>query len=543
MSSLADAFSLLDQHIEQHRLATKTPSIAIAITDKENELFQAAYGYADLAGKHPLTTEHLFEIGSVGKSFTAIALLQLYEEGKLDLQAPITAYLPWFAVNSKYEPIRIHHLLTHSAGLTVGADVSGDMRYAAWVLRETTTGFAPGTQFHYSNAGYKALGILLQELTGKSYAETIKERILDPLGMSNTDPVITHETRKRLAQAGAHWYDDRPHHHSHEIVPATWLETATADGCIASTVGDMAIYLRMLLNGGVGNGKRLLQPKSYALLTDRMIEMDKDKVYYGYGLWTQIEDEHTYFGHTGGMVGYTTIMEADAQAGLGFIVLMTEPGTRGMIPYLWPLLRAGLSEEVLPSLPSLPNAFKIKQAKDYVGRYWHGEKMLTVTAENEQLYLQVDDELTLLESRWSDHFFAHHPDFDRFLIQFGRAKLADHEDKKAVVEILHGADWYVKEGGDRQEEFEIPKSWSNYVGHYRSHNPWYSNFRVVIQKDQLRLFWPGGDSKLLVPLANGQFRIGEDEHSPEHIQFDTVVNDEAWRATWSGNAFYRFFTP
>jgi CubicO group peptidase (beta-lactamase class C family) len=371
MSNLAAAWVRLDEHIERHRQAAQTPSMALAITDREKVLHTAVLGHADLAGQLPLTADHLFEIGSVGKSFTAIALLQLVEEGKLDLQAPITHYLPWFAVQSQYEPITVHHLLCHAAGLTVGADVSGDMRYAAWVLRETATGFAPGAQHSYSNAGYKVLGVLLQTLTGQSYAQTMQERILRPLHMHHTDPVITHDTRKRLAQAGAYWYDDRPHHHTHGIVPATWLETGTADGCLASTVGDMAVYLRMLLN----NGRPLLKPESYALLTGRAMELEKDTSYYGYGLHTQVaEDGRILIGHGGGMIGYTTIMQADTRLGLGIIVLMTHPGTNGMWPTVWPLLRAAFDEEPLPELPPLPDATIIKNGADYVGDYHCGPR-------------------------------------------------------------------------------------------------------------------------------------------------------------------------
>jgi hypothetical protein len=425
--------------------------------------------------------------------------------------------------------------LCHAAGLTVGADVSGDMRYAAWVLRETATGFAPGAQHSYSNAGYKVLGVLLQTLTGQSYAQTMQERILRPLHMHHTDPVITHDTRKRLAQAGAYWYDDRPHHHTHGIVPATWLETGTADGCLASTVGDMAVYLRMLLN----NGRPLLKPESYALLTGRAMELEKDKSYYGYGLHTQVaEDGRILIGHGGGMIGYTTIMQADMRLGLGIIVLLTHPGTNGMWPTVWPLLRAAFEEEPLPELPPLPDATIIKNGADYVGDYHCGHKTLAITAESNHLTLHANNDIIQLESRGPDHFYAPRPDFDRFLIQFGRKG-----EDGAVVELFYGGDWYVNGRYTGPTDFDIPADWLAYPGHYRCHNPWYSNFRVVLRKGALWHIWPDGSGSKMVALGDGRFRFGDADHSPERLQFDTIVNGEAWRVTWSGNAFYRFFTP
>ena len=536
MANLTEAWARLDRHVERHRLATNTPGIALAITDKEKVLHTAVFGHADLARQVPLTADHLFEIGSVGKSFTAIALLQLVGEGKLDLHQPITHYLPWFKVQSRYEPITVHHLLCHSAGLTVGADVSGDMRFAAWVLRETETGFAPGEHHRYSNAGYKLLGVLLQTLTGQSYAETMTERILRPLQMTRTDPVITHETRKRLAQAGAHWYDDRPHHHTHGIVPATWLETATPDGCLASTAEDMAIYLQMLLNGGAP----LLTPESYALLTSRAIELEKDKSYYGYGLHTTVEENGTILiGHGGGMVGYSTIMQADMDLGIGIIALMTQPGTYGMWPYFWPLLQAGMNGEPLPEVPPLPDQTVVKNCADYVGQYQCGEKVLEITAADDHLFLHVNSETILLENRQPDHFFAHHPDFNLFLLHFGR----EGEKDGPVVELFYGNDWYVNGRYQGSTEFDIPNEWLAYPGHYRCHNPWYTNFRIVLRKGELWHIWPNGSGSKMVDLGDGRFRFGNGDHSPERLQFDSIVNGEAWRAVWPGNAFYRFFTP
>jgi hypothetical protein len=82
-----------------------------------------------------------------------------------------------------------------------------------------------------------------------------------------------------------------------------------------------------------------------------------------------------------------------------------------------------------------------------------------------------------------------------------------------------------------------------YPGHYRSHNSWYSNFRVVLRKGELLLIEPNGDEELLKPLENGHFRIGADPGSPERIRFDTLIEGRADRAIFSGCPYYRTFTP
>jgi hypothetical protein len=87
-----------------------------------------------------------------------------------------------------------------------------------------------------------------------------------------------------------------------------------------------------------------------------------------------------------------------------------------------------------------------------------------------------------------------------------------------------------------------PAEWAAYAGHYRCHNPWMSNFRVVLRGADLLFVYPSGAEQQLVPLREARVRIGDDP-SPETLAFDTLVDGEAWRAWYSGSAYYRFFTP
>ena len=145
----------LNTFITQHLALEPAAGIALALTDREHTLHIGTYGYANLDAKIPIRPDHLFQIGSIGKSFTAIALLQLYEQGQLDLHAPVAQYLHWLEIPKKYNPqpsapqpsapqspapITIHHLLTHTAGIVMGTDESPTMFGEAWNLRHTATG-------------------------------------------------------------------------------------------------------------------------------------------------------------------------------------------------------------------------------------------------------------------------------------------------------------------------------------------------------------------------------------------------------------------
>jgi CubicO group peptidase (beta-lactamase class C family) len=144
----ARAYERIDALVAQHMRANGTPGVALAVTSREGLLRVETYGYADIKSRRPVTPETLFEIGSISKSFTAICLLQLREEGKIDLQQPVTKYLPWFSVQSRFEPITVHHLLTHTSGLPRDRDDIPSSLFQAAALSERETGYAAGKKIH-----------------------------------------------------------------------------------------------------------------------------------------------------------------------------------------------------------------------------------------------------------------------------------------------------------------------------------------------------------------------------------------------------------
>ena len=149
-------------------------------------------------------------------------------------------------------------------------------------LADTEVGFAPGEHFWYSNVGYRVIGLMLERVTGQGYPQLVSERILERLGMDESEPWIVQEMRPRLAQATVPAFDDRPWRPQHGLVPATWIDSAEADGCICSSGGDLAIYLRALMT----RDERLLSPESWAAMLAPHVEIDQDDEgeHYGYGI-------------------------------------------------------------------------------------------------------------------------------------------------------------------------------------------------------------------------------------------------------------------
>jgi CubicO group peptidase (beta-lactamase class C family) len=220
----------------------------------------------------------------------------------------VTGYVPWLSLASPGGEITLHHLLTHTAGLVESSDLAPASTYDVVALAGTETGYPPGAHRHYSNLGYRAVGVILERVTGRSYPELVQRGVLDRLGLRESTPAMVHDTRRRLPGGHAPFYDDRPWRPEHGLVPGPWVESAEADGCLCCTTEDLAAYLRALWSGG-----DLLSDASLAAMRTAHLPREGDG--YGYGL----EVDGDGFGHLGDMLGYVSYMRADTAAGIGAV--------------------------------------------------------------------------------------------------------------------------------------------------------------------------------------------------------------------------------
>jgi D-alanyl-D-alanine carboxypeptidase len=516
-----------------------TPGLSMGITDRNRTLRVSSYGYANIDSKRQVNNGTLFEIGSISKSFTDIALLQLVEEGRLDLNKPVRDYLPSFQVRSRYLPITSHHLMTHTAGIVTGTEGTlGDLP-AMCQLRETEASCPPGEFFHYSNDGYKVLGLLLEALRGEGCGEVVEERILGLLGMSSSKAQITHELRPKIAVAYQDLYDDHPRSRKGLLVEAPWIESDTSDGSIVSTSDDMAKFLRMLLNRGKGPRGAILSEGSYALMTSPLVGRGQglQDDHYGYGLSIRKREGLTDVGHTGGMVGHFSSVLMDLDAGLGVVVMINGPGAAEEVSeYVLSVMRAASSHGRLPKQRRVFPESAVENQESCVGRYASSSRTIEIVAKGQRLAVKVPGGQIMLEKVEQDYFHADHPDFRMFLLRFIR-----YEGR--VNEVCYGGESFARIGSTVQELPDAKPDWAGYVGHYRSYDPWLSNFRIILRRSSLFLVSPGGHEEVLVPRSDGSFRVGEDERMPEGIRFDWVVDGVSMRAIYSGTDLYRTFTP
>lgn len=535
--SLRPAFRLIDRYAAQMMQGANTPGLSLALVDRSGVITVRSYGYADIGRRIPVTPATRFEIGSISKSFTAIALLQLRDEGKFDPSRPVRDYLPWFTPASRWRPVTSHDLLTHTAGLPADRDDIPSSRAQAYLARERTLGSAPGSRWAYSNIGFQVMGVVLETLTKQRYPDIIRTRILEPLGMTGAAAEFTNETRPRLAVGYLPLYDDRPARPDDPLVEATWIEYGSGDGAIVANSTELGAYLTMLLNRGDGPRGRVLSEAGYTALMTPHARTERGGDHYGYGMFLGTLDSLPVFYHSGGMLGYTSYLIGVPSLGIGAVAFVNGPGDPDDVArFALQALAAAASGGSLPELPPIISPAHVDEPGRFAGRFLapNGDSLLFM-ASGDSLFLVRGDRRDLLLHYGETSFLGPVPDFGLYPIRFGRTA-------EGVTEVWCGEAWYAGEHYTGPRRFVTPKEWRAYEGHYRIMQPWEPDFRIVLRKGQLWWIGPDGAEEPLTPTGPRTFRVGE-AGSAEVLQFADVVDGGALRATLSGMAYYRYFAP
>lgn len=533
---LRPVFRLIDQYAAQMMQEEGTPGLALALVDRAGVLTVRTYGYADLERKIPVTPSTRFEIGSISKSFTVVSLLQLAEAGKFDPRAPVTRYLPWFTPKTKWRPLTSHDLLTHTSGLPGDRDDVPSSLAQGYMARLRTLGSAPGTHWAYSNIGYQVLGQILGKLDQKPYYQSITERILKPLGMTHTEAQFTHATRLNLAVGYDGLYDDRPARPDDPLVVSPWIEYGSGDGAIVSTAGDMGLYLTMYLNQGRGpNGVVLPEGQLRTMMTP-FASTGRGEGSYGYGMGIDQLDGRPLFLHTGGMLGYTSVLMGEPSLGIGAVAFVNGPGSPTAVArFALRALSAAMRGDSLPVIRPPRDLYQVEKANLYAGAFTSASgSKLTFEAAGDSLFL-VDSTRSRLMP-WGDHsFLAPRDRFPLYPLQFAG-------DSAGMSEVWYGDEWYTSERYHGPKTFTFPAAWRAYPGHYRIMQPWEPNFRIVLRKGKLWHVTPDGEEEELTPLGPNEFRVGEKD-SAERLSFGDVVDGQALTANYSGMEYFRYFVP
>jgi D-alanyl-D-alanine carboxypeptidase len=292
------------------------PGITVALAKKGTILYVQGYGVSDLTTRQGTQPSVIFEIGSITKQFTAVLIMKLQEQGQLQVDDSIAAYLPEYAFPSS---ITLRMMLTHTSGL---ADFTNFPQLGDWVkhgvseatvlttVSQSPLQFQPGSQYSYSNSNFFVLGTIIEKLTGQSYAANLDQLILQPLELKNTYYALP------PAGQSASGYTNN----GSGLVPAIiWDRSAAfAAGALSSNVYDLVAWDDALISG------KVVSPASFAAMTTSNGFQIPGGGSYGFGLALWTFNNKPIIWHNGQIGGFTAETAVFLDSGFSIAVLTND---------------------------------------------------------------------------------------------------------------------------------------------------------------------------------------------------------------------------
>lgn len=521
---------------------------SVALVDRDRTISTFGFGLADRERGEVSTRDHLFQIGSISKSFVSVLVNQLCDEGLIDLDAPVTAYLPWVDLGANTPEVTLRRLLSHTAGLVMGADAVPDDVAQLWQLRTTVVSAGAREHFHYSNVGYMLLGQVVRAVTGARLADALDRRVFGPLGMSHSLGRMGQIDRSRMATGYWPARDDIPWAPGDALSTATWFEIDAADGNVASSAVDMAQWARFFLGDGQVGGARVVAPETLErILTATAAEGEtvlrlRDgpmtcSSRYGLGVNLEQIGDATCVTHGGGMVGFGSFLLADRTHGVGVVVLTN---ANGCYPVAQVIARAAhllLTQGPGAALPPAADPLDTFSTDAPLGEAWlrafvadgspcGAPDRVVVRREGlGPITLDAGGHTGTLTPTWTSQFVTTHP----LLRQFRWQPRGDERDPTWT----YGPTIYRPAGRsvvdrDAWPEVEPDEDARAVIGTYRCYSPWFPTFRIIWRQGRLYLVSPGGveawdDDCELVRDGPG-WRIGLEPWLPERITPGPVVD-------------------
>jgi len=350
--ALEQAVAIYEQAVAEDEIR----NVVLLVARRGVVVVHEAIGWRDVENELPLQRDSLFRMASNTKPVVATAALNLVEEGLLDLQSPVSAYIPAFSVGENAK-ITVHHLLTHTSGFRINSLFMSPLLEKseehpdAPSLQDEVPRFAevgpeeePGTTYSYSNPGFNTLGALVEIASGMMLEDYLRAVIYEPLGMNES---LNHESRAdhdRMSKVYRRW--DEEWGTSWKPGDPPDFPFVRASGGMISTAWDYAIFCQMYLNDGVYDGARVLVPETVVLATTphtREIyseeELEERDSFYGYGWNVSTDGSFSHSGSDG------TWVRVDPERELIVMAFTQTPRRSDLRSAFFDAVVAALSEE------------------------------------------------------------------------------------------------------------------------------------------------------------------------------------------------------
>jgi CubicO group peptidase (beta-lactamase class C family) len=364
----------LKREVDQITARWPTVGLAFGVVRDGALAYFHGHGLADIATATPVTADTVFRIASITKTFTAVAIMQLWERGLVDLDAPASEYLRSYRLvpaRPRFAPATLRHLLTHTAGIRevlhpwglmrmrdlgetvpLGRPVPDLARFYRSALRVDVE---PGARFTYTNHGFATLGQIVMDVTGVPLDQYLCDNVFDPLGMHSTDLVRSSRVRGRLATG----YELR----SRGAVPVADYEVITVGGGAAySTAHDLAAYLAALIGGGTNQHGSVLKPATTETLFEPQFQPDPRIPGIGLAFFRMDLGGHPAVEHDGILPGFDAQIVLAPRDGVAVLALANgaKPGMHWLTAPSAAVLRGLIGapdEGIRPDIPQRPEVW------------------------------------------------------------------------------------------------------------------------------------------------------------------------------------------
>lgn len=327
-------WAAFDKYVARAAADWRVPALAIAVVKDDSVVFAKGYGVLQKGASQPANEHTRFAIGSTTKAMTSASIAMLADEGKLKLDDPVTKYIPELQLSDPWvtRELTIRDLLTHRSGLP-GVDLfwASNWKYSqADMIRglryiQPTASFRSEWQYH--NVLYALNGVIIERVSGMPWDVFVKKRIFEPLGMNETEALVSGIIGKPNVAVPHALVND-----SVAVVPIRSTDPVASAGSVWSSVSDMAKWMRFVIDSGRVGNKRLIQAKTFAELVTPQIEAPMEEYpalqvakpnFFSYGLGWFIQDyrgQHVWM-HTGSINGLCAIIGIEPNKRLGVFVL------------------------------------------------------------------------------------------------------------------------------------------------------------------------------------------------------------------------------
>ena len=398
------AIAALERFIEHEITDKELPALSIALVDDQKIVWAKGFGFADPVKKVPATAQTTYRVGSVSKLFTDIAVMQMVEQQKLDLDAPVTRYLPNFRPGNSFgKSITLRQLMSHRSGLVREPPIGNyfetsepSLARTIASLNQTKLVYAPESRVKYSNAAIAAVGYVLERTQKAPFAKYLKRAVLDPVGLADSSFEPSPRITKNLAKAYMWTVDGRTFE-----APTFELGISPA-GSMYTTVEDMGRFMSTMFAGGQGRNGRMLRRATLEQMWTPQFAPAGQKTGYGIGFGiSQLEGRRT-IGHGGAIYGFATSLKAMPDDKLGVVVVTTKDSANAVTNRIADFaLRALLATREGKPVPEPETTLPVEPgfAKRVAGRYESGGKAVDLIERGGKLSMLSSDGGELLRLR------------------------------------------------------------------------------------------------------------------------------------------------